>query len=77
MDLRNYNLEEKALNMLDEFGGIEDAEVLFNVIDVDGHKVQFKIQLVDQTSPEFNKYDGVLEYSDLDGELKQSNRQLI
>lgn len=74
MDLKNYNLEEKALNMLDEFGGIEDAELLFNVVDVDGHKVQFKLQLVDQSSPEFNEYDGALEYSDATGELKQVNK---
>lgn len=77
MDLKNYNLEQKALEMLDEFGGIEDAELLFNVVDVDGHKVQFKLQLVDQSSPEFNSYDGALEYSDFDGGLKPSNRKLI
>lgn len=48
--------------MLNEFGGANDSEALFNFVDFEGRRLQVRLQLIDEDEDDFTTWHRTPEF---------------
>jgi len=66
-DLKEFDFQQKVLEMTSEFGGYEDSVAICN-FEFNGEKVQVRISLVCASEDNYSDYEGIptIELPDLD-----------